>query len=230
MEWHRSRCMTLIAEYEKRPVLWDPEHGSYFNKTKKLEQWEEVAQVIGCTVEEVKRKMDSLLGSFRRERGKANRHKGNDKGGQKPFVSRWFAYKPMAFLLERDDPRPSSPAAAKECPRPPMGMEANKDATRTSHLEQHQEPRTSSCPTGTEGDKERNVIKRRKMQHAKKASTFQDGIAFLNVPRDDNQIFGEYVAAELRQIRSDERRRRLKRTIQKAIVVMGEEEDAELSS
>lgn len=46
---------------------------------------------------------------------------------------------------------------------------------------------------------------------------------------DDCTIFGEFVAAELRQLHSHERRRKLKRVIQKAIIAMGEEEDLEIS-
>ncbi|XP_059050092.1 uncharacterized protein LOC131845087 [Achroia grisella] len=42
---------------------------------------------------------------------------------------------------------------------------------------------------------------------------------------DECQIFGDFVASELRILRSDESRKRLKRIIQKAILQIGEEED-----
>ncbi|CAH1971783.1 unnamed protein product [Acanthoscelides obtectus] len=51
----------------------------------------------------------------------------------------------------------------------------------------------------------------------------------LNTPTDEYTVFGEYVASELRQLRSDERKRRLKRIIQKAIVAMSEEDEVEFS-
>ncbi|XP_064096318.1 uncharacterized protein LOC135208100 [Macrobrachium nipponense] len=46
----------------------------------------------------------------------------------------------------------------------------------------------------------------------------------------ENSLFGEYVASELRQLRSIENRKRLKRTIMKAIIEIGEKEDHEFSS
>ncbi|XP_068250511.1 uncharacterized protein [Palaemon carinicauda] len=229
MEWHRSRCLALIDEYEKRPALWNQEHGAYFNKTKKLEQWEEVAKIIGCTVDDVKRKMESLLGSFRREKSKGNRNRENDKCGQKAYISKWFAYKRMAFLLDRDEKHETIQSSydTKDRPPPPPGNQTSKvfpqGAAKLHHLIGEPPP-----PPPTENGQEKHLNKKRKLQH-KKSSSLQDEIAILKVARDDNLVFAEYVASELRQIRSEERRRRLKRTIQKAIIAMGEEEDEELS-
>ncbi|XP_041977691.1 uncharacterized protein LOC121732017 [Aricia agestis] len=47
---------------------------------------------------------------------------------------------------------------------------------------------------------------------------------------DECQIFGDFVASELRTLRSDESRKRLKRIIQKAILNIGEEEDVNIIS
>ncbi|XP_060810889.1 uncharacterized protein LOC106134838 isoform X2 [Amyelois transitella] len=46
---------------------------------------------------------------------------------------------------------------------------------------------------------------------------------------DECQIFGDFVASELRTLRSDESRKRLKRMIQKAILQIGEEEDMSIN-
>ncbi|KAI5638553.1 hypothetical protein NE865_08870 [Phthorimaea operculella] len=45
---------------------------------------------------------------------------------------------------------------------------------------------------------------------------------------DECQIFGDFVASELRTLRSDESRKKLKRMIQKAILKIGEEEDVNI--
>ncbi|KAH9635720.1 hypothetical protein HF086_001758 [Spodoptera exigua] len=47
---------------------------------------------------------------------------------------------------------------------------------------------------------------------------------------DECQIFGDFVASELRTLRSHESRKRLKRMIQKAILQIGEEEDVNMIS
>jgi len=47
---------------------------------------------------------------------------------------------------------------------------------------------------------------------------------------DDNTVFGNYVASELRQLRSETRRRKLKLQIQKAILASAEEDFNEFST
>ncbi|XP_053625733.1 uncharacterized protein LOC128683799 isoform X2 [Plodia interpunctella] len=49
------------------------------------------------------------------------------------------------------------------------------------------------------------------------------------VNADECQIFGDFVASELRTLRSDESRKKLKRVIQKAILQIGEEEDMSIN-
>lgn len=54
----------------------------------------------------------------------------------------------------------------------------------------------------------------------------KEAMSVLRAKTDDCDVFGQFVAVELRQIRSEERRRRLKRIIQRAIMDIGEEEDS----
>lgn len=53
-----------------------------------------------------------------------------------------------------------------------------------------------------------------------------EAMSVIRAKNDDCDVFGQFVAVELRQIRSEERRRRLKRIIQRAIMDIGEEEDS----
>lgn len=54
----------------------------------------------------------------------------------------------------------------------------------------------------------------------------QEVMSVLRTSTDDCDVFGQFVAVELRQIRSEERKKRLKRIIQRAIMDIGEEEDS----
>lgn len=58
-----------------------------------------------------------------------------------------------------------------------------------------------------------------------KDEIINEALDVLRTPRDDCDVFGEFVAIEVRQIRSEKRRRILKRTIQRAIIDAAEEED-----
>ncbi|XP_050310771.1 uncharacterized protein LOC126746512 [Anthonomus grandis grandis] len=57
-----------------------------------------------CGSEEVKKKMESMLASFRREKSKGKKSVGTGKGRQEVYISKWFAFTRMAFLLDRDEP------------------------------------------------------------------------------------------------------------------------------
>lgn len=83
-------------------------------------------------------------------------------------------------------------------------------------------------------DNSANISKKKKLKNVNEPKSkineddeelFKEAMSVLRAPSDEFDVFGHFVAVELRQIRSEERRRRLKRTIQRAIIAMGEEED-----
>ncbi|KAJ8977060.1 hypothetical protein NQ317_017222 [Molorchus minor] len=61
-------------------------------------------------------------------------------------------------------------------------------------------------------------------------NAMEKAMAVLNRPSDEFDIFGEYVASELRSLQHDHNRRKLKRMIQKAILDMSEIDDNARSS
>ncbi|KAG7173976.1 putative helix-turn-helix HTH_28 domain containing protein 6 [Homarus americanus] len=88
----------------------------------------------------------------------------------------------------------------------------------------------SPSTSGIEYDKKKCSGKKKKVEHLEEQTALKKAIDVLNKPQDDYSVFGDNVASELRQLRSDENRKILKRTIMKAIIEMGEKEDLEYSS
>lgn len=87
--------MSLISEYEAHPELWDPRN-SHFNVYKKrCEAWATISQDLCIPVEEVKKKMPSLLAYYKRERMKLVP---NPAFPYDPTESKWFAYRAFSFL------------------------------------------------------------------------------------------------------------------------------------
>ena len=80
MEWTQENTLGFIQLYEKMSVLWDPNHPQYYNKLHKHDAWEEIATAMGTVTEECKKKMTSLLSSFRREKGRIRKSRGTGKG------------------------------------------------------------------------------------------------------------------------------------------------------
>lgn len=80
MEWSNEEALHLIQEYMKHDLLWNPKHPQHFNKIKKGDAWAEIAEACGTEVEEAKKKMSSLLGSFRKEKAKRKKTIGTGAG------------------------------------------------------------------------------------------------------------------------------------------------------
>ncbi|KAJ8866690.1 hypothetical protein PR048_032551 [Dryococelus australis] len=73
MECPAEECLQLIDIYEENPVLRNPQHGLYYNKVTKHDAWVNLAKQFECSAAEVKKKMDSMLASFRREKAKGKK-------------------------------------------------------------------------------------------------------------------------------------------------------------
>lgn len=80
-------------------------HNDYKSKSKKLDAWNEISVVMKCDVGEVKKKMESLLSSFRRERQKQECTAKTGSGTEDIFKSNWFAFKNMLFLMDKFAPK-----------------------------------------------------------------------------------------------------------------------------
>lgn len=80
MEWSQQKVLVLLEVYQKREILWKPRHPSYYNSIKKEDAWREIAEILNVEVEELKKKIESLKGSFRRERSRVKKGTGTGKG------------------------------------------------------------------------------------------------------------------------------------------------------
>lgn len=107
-------------------------------------------------------------------------------------------------------------------------IETNEETTN----QDNELPSTSSVPGIATGSKSTGP-KKRKSTKTPLGSGFTDkdqqmlneAVAVLRAPKDEFDVYGEFVAVELRQIRSNDKIRRLKRKILRAILEIGEEED-----
>jgi hypothetical protein len=96
MEWSNTVSLRLIDLYREKELLWNPTHADYKSKFKRLDAWNEISQLLGCDQTEVRKKVKSLLTSFRRERQKEETKTGC--GADEAYKSSWFAFISMRFL------------------------------------------------------------------------------------------------------------------------------------
>ncbi|XP_039282741.1 uncharacterized protein LOC120351020 [Nilaparvata lugens] len=99
MEMSESSILDMIELYKNRALLWNPAHKNYFRRDLKQDAWDEISGVMGLSVDDCKRKMQSLLSSYRRENLKIKRHQTHLRG--ESYDSRWFAYDAFKFMEGR---------------------------------------------------------------------------------------------------------------------------------
>lgn len=103
IEWPTDKCIQFIEEYKNRPLLWDRDHIHNRITERKLKAWEEMAGIFNTETWELKKKMNSLLASYRRERQKVRIKTMKHRNGEKvdSTSSTWFAYPSFKFLHDK---------------------------------------------------------------------------------------------------------------------------------
>lgn len=104
MEWTNDAVLQFINLYETHPVLWDTTHKFYKIVSKKSGAWLAISEELGIGVAELKKKMTSLLATYRKVRQKLLTPGKSGSGADEDDVV-WFAYKAFGFLHNKYKPR-----------------------------------------------------------------------------------------------------------------------------
>lgn len=88
VDWSGDLAIRLVEEYRQRPELWDSSNGLYRVQTAKYEAWSDMARIFQCDITDLRKKLNSIFASHRREKGKIR------NGGR----STWFLYPYLRFL------------------------------------------------------------------------------------------------------------------------------------
>ncbi|XP_078045973.1 uncharacterized protein LOC144474698 [Augochlora pura] len=186
MEWNNEGAMKLIDAYKKRDIIWDPKHYQHFNKYKKFDAWKEIAQEVGRSVDECRRKMERLLSSFRRENMKIRKSIGTGKGSNEIYRSTWFAYDSLKFILDKNKPRDSMETIQTE--EDTIGGENTEftEEMEAFQSQSHKNPR-------------RKRMKQEEDHRLDTAFNLLATCATNSLPNDDPQHFGNLVASKLRK-------------------------------
>ncbi|KAJ0169392.1 hypothetical protein K1T71_014979 [Dendrolimus kikuchii] len=120
---HNEKCIELIKLYENHRHLWDPTSPHHYNKQLKEDSWKIISKEMNLPISEVKKKITSLCGSFRREKSRHKKSLVTGSGRNEVYISKWFAYEHFYFLADKFSPREtqnsisidtSSPSAARD--------------------------------------------------------------------------------------------------------------------
>lgn len=78
-------------------MQWNPKHRDHFSRSKKIDAWDAITGNLNISVGEVKQKMNSLLGSLRREKAKRKKTVGTRKGNNKLLFQIFYQYLYLFF-------------------------------------------------------------------------------------------------------------------------------------
>ncbi|XP_047521956.1 uncharacterized protein LOC125060885 isoform X2 [Pieris napi] len=102
---NNSLCIRLISLYRDNKCLWDPYDSNYAKKSVREDAWRQISRKMNnMPTEDLKKKMRSLSGGYRRERF---REKHSRLTGSGAYKSKWFAYDYFAFMADKNDPGPT---------------------------------------------------------------------------------------------------------------------------
>lgn len=90
MEFSQDNSLTLLGYYQNYPVLWNPKDEFYYNNLKKEDAWSEISALMQISKDECRKKIESLKGSYRRE--KARIKKTNTTGTGKYLLNDSFYF------------------------------------------------------------------------------------------------------------------------------------------
>ncbi|XP_039289104.1 uncharacterized protein LOC120352469 [Nilaparvata lugens] len=105
MEWSEEVLLRIIESYGEKPILWDPSHKLHFRKQYREDAWRAISEEFNISKEDIKRKIQNLQSSYRREKLKITNSRSTGKGRDEIYVSRWFAYDAFKFLDNKYKPR-----------------------------------------------------------------------------------------------------------------------------
>ncbi|XP_050360316.1 uncharacterized protein LOC126780094 [Nymphalis io] len=100
MDWTNETVMRFLELYQTHPCIWDPKHRSHRNKTRLSDAWDDIKNKLGepCTVQELKKKKESLMAAYRGYRTKIKKSESSEMKSE-VYRPTWFAYSLMDSFL-----------------------------------------------------------------------------------------------------------------------------------
>ncbi|XP_076384375.1 formin-like protein isoform X5 [Megalopta genalis] len=109
-----EKCKIFIEVYKRHRSLWDPKHYDYHNSAIRECSWREISSILNLPVAELKNKMKSLMGTYRREKSRQKKSLITRSGKGDIYVSKWFAFDCFNFLSDRDNSNQTMEVLTKE--------------------------------------------------------------------------------------------------------------------
>ncbi|XP_024215409.1 uncharacterized protein [Halyomorpha halys] len=217
MEWSEEILMKLINAYRKKPILWHHLHNDRFKKQLKADAWYEIAAEMDIPLEQCKKKLESLLGSYRRERCRTRNSMNEGKESSEVYKSKWFAYKAFGFLKGRSLPTNKAEVLDGDKEETLLQTEELEDEEvqlKRSYEDSIQNEEPLATPKPPKRLKIRDIRSENSKLLADAFQLLQNATAMIATPPEDDEVsaFFKYVATKVKSFPPE-----IKRGVQKAV-------------
>ncbi|PNF25029.1 hypothetical protein B7P43_G06984 [Cryptotermes secundus] len=100
----KEKCLALIRLYKSKEVLWNSKGTNYHNKSIREEAWKDVGDEMKMPVQDLKKKMTTLLASYRKEKSRIKKSHITGSAAGTVYVSKWFAFNEFDFMADKNTP------------------------------------------------------------------------------------------------------------------------------
>ncbi|KAG6460055.1 hypothetical protein O3G_MSEX011746 [Manduca sexta] len=213
--WTRSEILQLIDKYKQRRELWDTNNINYRNKVKKKFALQFLAKEFDTHVSEIARKIHNLKTQFLQELKKQRKRQCGQNSNELYESKTWAYFEAMKFTLNQD---------------PPATTEDSMDNTSIDAKEHYAiEESTSNDAEGHYAIVEEvtypNPLPKRSKKPILRNDDHATSTSNISDKPDEYQIFGDYVANEIRNMHYFKYKGELKRKIQRMIIAYTERDD-----
>ncbi|XP_073955695.1 uncharacterized protein [Choristoneura fumiferana] len=171
-----------------------------------------LTEIFSTIPEEIVRKLHNLKAQFSQEVTKLKKKK-SGSGTNEIYVSHWRYFKALSFLLQGKEYQGNTTDTLTD---PSTPAEQQRAESQLSSVSDGQQPSSSNLNN--------NLPNPPSKKRKEDTSLLNKCAQIINQPNDDDQIFADYVASELRKL-SKEGNKKLRRIIQRAIINIQDEED-----
>ncbi|CAG5033251.1 unnamed protein product [Parnassius apollo] len=137
--WDDSAVLLLIEKYQENELLWNPRHMDFKNRNKKNDAIRHIASVFNIASSEIERKLKNLTSHYFREKRKYEESKRSGSGREDVQLPKWFAYKALSFLNDKNAPVPTlnshTSKSSQDNNHSPDYATFDKDFTKTKYRE-----------------------------------------------------------------------------------------------
>jgi len=101
MEWSNESVLEFLRLYEQESVIWNVKHLKHRDRNAVSDAWSNIQKSLSlqCTVQELKKKKESLMSTFRPLLNKVKGSMGTGSSAEDVYKPNWFAYETMAKFL-----------------------------------------------------------------------------------------------------------------------------------